>query len=42
MAEMVPRKLEVITVLNFVDKENHFLQSWKGQLDFKEGETINL
>lgn len=39
---MTPRSLEILTVLDFIDRANHYLQNWKGQLTFKEGETINL
>ncbi len=39
---MIPKSLEILTVLDFEDGNNHYLQSWRGQLTFKEGETINL
>jgi hypothetical protein len=42
MPDQVPGNLEVITVINFKDGDNHYLQSWKAQLFFKEGETINF
>ena len=42
MPNQVPRELEVITVLDFKDAENHYIQSWKGQLNLREGEIINL
>lgn len=39
---MIPRGLEILTVLDFEDGNNHYIQSWNGLIDFKEGETINL
>ncbi|MEX2016888.1 MAG: hypothetical protein WD876_00235 [Candidatus Pacearchaeota archaeon] len=42
MPNQTPRSLEVITVIDFKDEKNHYLQSWKGQLYFKDGEIINL
>ena len=42
MPDQIPRSLEVITVIDFTDRDSHYLQSWKGQLSFNEGEIVNL
>ncbi len=42
MTDQIPRSLDVVTVLDFEDESNHYLQSWRGQLYFREGEIINL
>ena len=42
MGRQIPRDLEIVTALEFVDGENKYLQSWRGQLIFTEGEIINF
>ena len=39
---MIPRDLECLTALHFEDRDNHYVQNFKGLLIFKEGEIINL
>ncbi|MDP2628963.1 MAG: hypothetical protein Q8P15_03640 [Nanoarchaeota archaeon] len=42
MPNQVPKDLEVITVIDFQDRGNHYLQSYKGQLIFQEREITTL
>lgn len=39
---MIPRGIEVLTVIDFEDENGHFLQNWEGQIEFREGEVVNL
>ena len=39
---MIPKSLEVVTVLDFEDAGHHYLQCWKGQFKLSECEIISL